>query len=409
MFMIGPISSFLMRKFGWRLLSGSDPVVEAPAEESSTHKAEVVCVKLEPHPNADSLSIVHVFNGGYQCVVRTADFNDGDLGVFIVPDSMVPEHPYFDFLRSSSGVFHARVTAHRFRKQLSEGLLIPIDDVVKNWGRNGMAVTEGQNLAPMIGITRYEPKSKYQEAAGRKIRGCDYQAEAGPALWYASPYHVESWQRYGAEIFADDDDVVMREKIDGTNFRACFYRGKFYVGSHRTWQREYLAPQGLWQRCLQRLGLSSPTLNQSIWRRIARLNPGIERLCRATPGAIVFGEVYSNPAAGAHPLATYGLEEGEAKLVIFDVRLGQEWLSDYELQTYSKVYDLELAPLVFGGKYSESLVRVHMSGPSLMGIRAGSAPPHSREGVVIRTFHGAGRKVLKAVSSEYLILTEGKK
>ena len=39
----------------------------------STHRVEIVPVNLEPHPNADTLSIVRVFDG-YTCVVRTLLF-----------------------------------------------------------------------------------------------------------------------------------------------------------------------------------------------------------------------------------------------------------------------------------------------------------------------------------------------
>jgi len=49
---------------------------------NSTHKVECFRVEhLEKHPNADTLSIIKVFN--YQAVVRTSDFRIGDLAVYI--------------------------------------------------------------------------------------------------------------------------------------------------------------------------------------------------------------------------------------------------------------------------------------------------------------------------------------
>ena len=62
----------------------------------SNHSCDVVQVKLEEHPNADSLSIVRV--GGYQCIVRTEDWKDGDLAVYVPPDSVVPDTEAFAFL-----------------------------------------------------------------------------------------------------------------------------------------------------------------------------------------------------------------------------------------------------------------------------------------------------------------------
>jgi len=52
----------------------------------STHVVEVVKIKKENHPNADSLSIVKV--RGWQCVVRTDDWEDGQLAAYIPPDSL---------------------------------------------------------------------------------------------------------------------------------------------------------------------------------------------------------------------------------------------------------------------------------------------------------------------------------
>lgn len=50
----------------------------------SEHKVDVVTVKLEKHPNADSLSIVKVL--GYTVCTRTAGWTDGQLAAYIEPD-----------------------------------------------------------------------------------------------------------------------------------------------------------------------------------------------------------------------------------------------------------------------------------------------------------------------------------
>jgi hypothetical protein len=54
----------------------------------STHRVEIVPVNLEPHPNADTLSIVRVFDG-YTCVVRTADWEGVPFAAYI-PRCMSP-------------------------------------------------------------------------------------------------------------------------------------------------------------------------------------------------------------------------------------------------------------------------------------------------------------------------------
>ena len=67
---------------------------------NSTHKVEVVKVKLECHPNANALSIVKIYN--YQVCCRTDDWKDGDMAAYIPPDSLVDTtRPEFSFLHKN--------------------------------------------------------------------------------------------------------------------------------------------------------------------------------------------------------------------------------------------------------------------------------------------------------------------
>ncbi len=83
----------------------------------STHKIEVVPIHLKPHPNADSLSLAHVFDH-YVCAVRTEDWKDRVLGVYCPPDSVMPDLPEYAFLK---GQF--RIKAKKLRGVVSQGLL----------------------------------------------------------------------------------------------------------------------------------------------------------------------------------------------------------------------------------------------------------------------------------------------
>ncbi|MBA2655546.1 MAG: hypothetical protein H0U70_01000 [Tatlockia sp.] len=52
----------------------------------SIFKVEVVPINLEPHPHADTLSILKVY--GYTVCVRTADWKDKKIGAYIPPESI---------------------------------------------------------------------------------------------------------------------------------------------------------------------------------------------------------------------------------------------------------------------------------------------------------------------------------
>lgn len=168
----------------------------------SEHKVEVVEVKLEKHPNADSLSVVRV--GDFTVCARTQDWHDGQLAAYIEPDYMVPsERPEFNFLGASgskeienNGVRGYRIKCKRLRGVMSMGLLVPAPE--------GAVV--GDDVMGYFGIARYEPKiqSKY-------ISGGDC---VSPPPGYHSKYDIESAYKYAGE-FVDGEEVVVTEKVHG--------------------------------------------------------------------------------------------------------------------------------------------------------------------------------------------------
>ena len=111
---------------------------DTEGDSMKTYPVRVVPVRLEPHPNADSLSIVRV--GGFQCVVRTSAWENVDIGAFVPPDSVVPEA-----LAPVPGA--TRIRAVKLRGEYSEGLLVPAPE--------GAAI--GDDVADVLGITHYEP------------------------------------------------------------------------------------------------------------------------------------------------------------------------------------------------------------------------------------------------------------
>ncbi len=156
----------------------------------STHKCEVVKIELSEHPNADALSIVPVF--GWQCVVRTDEWNDGDLGVYVPPDSVVPDTEEIKRLGGMSG----RIRAIRLRQVVSMGLLLHAPD----------GAEEGDDLMEALGVTHYEPPLPMSSGG---------EAERGPAGFFPH-YDVENYRNssYGSLISAGED-VVITEKIHG--------------------------------------------------------------------------------------------------------------------------------------------------------------------------------------------------
>ena len=324
----------------------------------STHEVPVVRIALEPHPNADTLSIARVF--GFTCCVRTADWKDGVLAAYIAPDYTVPlDRPEFAFLvRANKPKDRERIKVKKLRGVFSQGLLI----------RAPADTAEGQDVREALGVERYQPPFNLSTGG---------EAGPGPSGIVAPKYDVENWYRYG-HLFKPDERVLVTEKLHGASARYVFAEGRMFVGSHGEWKRDGIAP---------------------IWYRALEVTPNIRTFCEAYPGHVLYGEVY-----GQVQDLRYGTGKGEVRFAGFDVRRpdGQwwNWLTAF---AQANAYGLPWVPLVYDGPYDAEKIEGFSNGVTTV-----PGAEHVREGVVVQAAEDrfvdelGGRLKLKIVSNAYL-------
>lgn len=315
----------------------------------STHKCEVVRVVLREHPNADVLSIVDVF--GWQCVVRTEDWKDGDLAVYIPPESIVPDTEEIKNLGGVAG----RIKAMKLRGVISLGLLIHAPE----------EATEGDDLMVRLGITHYEPPLPMSSGG---------EAERGPAGHWPH-YDVENFRNaaYGS-LLVPGEEVVVTEKIHGANARYVWTEDRQWAGSHKEWKRE--DPGNLyWQVLIQ--------------------NPWLEDWCREHPNIATYGEAY-----GQVQDLKYGTGRNEIRFAAFDILKAGRWLGWDDAQNMA--VGLQWVPILYRGSFYERFTKELAEGDSSI-----PGAIHLREGVVVRPAterwsQEIGRVQLKLVSNRYL-------
>lgn len=113
-------------------------------------------INIEPIEGADKIEKATVL--GWQVVVRKSEFNIGDLACYIEIDSVVPAIPYFEFMQPRK----YRVKTIKLRGQISQGLLIPLTDLVqinKILDIKDTWFFEGEDLTELINIKKYESPS----------------------------------------------------------------------------------------------------------------------------------------------------------------------------------------------------------------------------------------------------------
>lgn len=321
---------------------------------SEFHIHTVRVGEINPHPNADSLSITRV-HGGYPCIIRTGELHEGDLAVYIPVDALLHvSRPMFAFLaKQANKDGWARIKALRLRGIFSMGLLIPADP----------AWAEGEDVRERLGIEKYDPPDPGVEEEGMPDPGV------------LPVYDIEGVRRW-PEVLVEGEEVVLTEKVHGANGRAVWHEGRLHVGSRNLFK----TPDG-----------------NNLWARVAR-SWRLEEKLKGTPFAVYF-EAY-----GAVQDLRYGLGQGMVKGAVFDVLdvRSRRWLDVDEADRLLADWELPVVPRLYRGPWSMGLSHL-AEGPTVIADGA-----NVREGFVVRPVQErwddrVGRVILKLHGEGYLL------
>jgi RNA ligase (TIGR02306 family) len=371
-----------------------------------THKAEVVPVVLEKHPNADKLSIVRVYN--FTVVVNTEDWQGVEKAVYIQPDSVLPDKPEYRFLKETGNLRkerdalndfvragvkpddydqqlaaieakidantkYLRITVRKLRGVMSMGMLLPAPE-----GSN-----IGDDVAEQLGITHYEPPAMDEIEGSRKHAGSDVAPP--PPLIYAPKYDLESVYSF-AEAFEPGEMVYISEKIDGQNSR--------YVTTFDTEPQNFESATALQTHAGSRTEWKKKEGGSNWWRALDQ-NPWIEKWIQSNSEQVLYGEIF-----GWVQSLKYGAKQGQLFFRAFDVLRGMEYIDAEEF--ISVMPEDHRAPSLGIMPFNFEELQKLADGPSLV---PGAA--NMREGIVIKPLRERqhwklGRVSLKMVSNAYL-------
>lgn len=217
--------------------------------------------KFGKNPNSDNLCILNGPQGPVQ--FREGEFREGDLCVFVPANTMVSTaRPEFSWLEPGADG-RARVRAVKLRGIPSVGLLVHAPP--------GLAV--GDDAVATLGL------EKYVEPQTHSFRTNSEQADP-PANNNVIPvYDVENpWVMVDGIVGGTSERAgdflacwSFTEKIHGCNWRATYLDGQVHVGSRGRWVKDGKNP---W------------------WEGYRAGGDILERLMKANPGIVFFGEAY---------------------------------------------------------------------------------------------------------------------
>jgi RNA ligase (TIGR02306 family) len=132
---------------------------------------KLACIRkidaLDPIEGADKIEVATV--GGWKVVAQKGLYNVGDLAVYFEIDSWIPSTiaPFLTkaghYPKVFEGVQGERLKTIKLRGQISQGLLMPLEEAIKNAGC-WSPVVEGDDVTEWLGIKKWEKPMNAQLA-----------------------------------------------------------------------------------------------------------------------------------------------------------------------------------------------------------------------------------------------------
>ncbi len=318
--------------------------------------------QILPHGNAERLELAHI--KGWQCVVPRARYTAGDLVTYIPVDSVLPD-ALADRLGVSKYLSKGRVRCARLRGEPSFGLIMD---------RENGAWPLGTDVREHYGITKYIPPVKLSAA----------DADV-PHPLFDSYTEIENMRNF-PDVFTSGEDVIVTEKIHGTNCRVGIViedgQAIEMAGSKQIRRKRpaELAGDIYW------FPWTVPGVGQLLHHVVST----------GAKQAILFGEVF-----GRVQSLRYGVANGLAYRA-FDLLIDGKYADFAEFDSLCRQFGVEQVPHAFVGAFDLTKIRELSDGPSLV-----DGAQNIREGVVVKPLverinPKVGRVILKYVGDVYL-------
>jgi RNA ligase (TIGR02306 family) len=193
---------------------------------------------IKPIEGADRIEVVQVLN--WDCVAQKGQYHVGDKVVYFEIDSLLPDIPAFEFLRGSSWsqkLNKYKISTHKFRNQISQGLVVPVSDLIEIYLQINCKDTvrvyplsivdpeEGYDLTEKLCIEKYEPPVSNGD-----------MGEIISHEWYIPKTDEERIQVCAENVLPaymkaqNMGDWYISIKLDGTSCTAGLFEDAFLIG-----------------------------------------------------------------------------------------------------------------------------------------------------------------------------------
>jgi RNA ligase (TIGR02306 family) len=326
--------------------------------------ATIRCIaEIRAIPDADAIECAVV--DGWTVVVKKGEFKVGDAAIYAEVDSWIPHElaPFLSKGREPSefeGIRGERLRTVRLRKQLSQGLILPLSVA------GFMEYFVGMDVSERLGIIKYEPPIPAQLSG--IVKGA-WPSAVPKTDEERIQNLISEWPKL------KELDWEVTEKLEGSSMTVAIIDGEFLV-------------------CSRNLNLQE-TEGNTLWAVARRYD--MERRMRELnlDNVAIQGELLGEGVQGNH----YGLK-GQDFFVysIYDVKEG-EYLSPLARPLLTQHLGLRHVPVITADAKIQDL-----SVQQILSMADGASvlnPTKLREGLVFKALDSQAH--WKAVSNQYLL------
>lgn len=391
--------------------------------EGSLHKVPITKIlEIQPHNNATSLEFAVVY--GFRVIVRKGEYKAGEKIIFIPPDSVLPMDLERKLFPEDSKIKlnRGRVKQIKIRGEYSQGMLIKLEDAaedietdeegtyysVQHYDNYSGSIDLNDNdyvdildLAPFLKITKYQPpEASYQGSNTATKRD---KPKENPLFHQYNGVENIKWY---PELFKEDEEVVIQEKLHGSCCRAAILPFKANTLYKRILKLLRLAP--IYENCYgsnnvqiqERKGYKG-WYGENVYGKVLEKVKAFDKM---KPNEIIYGELVGE---GIQKNYHYGHKEHH--FVLFDVKILQpdgttKWLNPEEAEQYARERGFDFVPVLSAGLFNKQLAHELTKGNSVY-----CKEQKVREGIVIKSRHNynddympSQKKCVKLLSEKYL-------
>jgi RNA ligase (TIGR02306 family) len=343
--------------------------------------------EIRPIEGADAIEAAVV--GGWVIVTKRGEFKAGDLAVYLEIDSWVP-HEIAPFLskgqepREYNGVKGERLRTVKLRGQISQGLLLPINEtILTEWevahyvwsseeGNFAPKFVGGEDLTEILGIQKWEAPIPAQLAGDVEGNFPTVIPKTDQERIQNLTEELRTWQSNSAFTWE------VTEKLDGSSMTVFVHGDREGVCS-RNWALKETAGNTLWA--------------------VARREQLIEKIRQTGRNLALQGELIGEGIQGN----AYSIKGQDFRLFdIYDIDRG-EYLGPLERRMFAETHGIKHVP-VFA---TEMVIEEWVTGLLTMadGVSALN-PKTNREGLVFKCNEADGPS-FKVISNKWLMKNGG--